>query len=437
MLSSNEPQDVPRTAGLTAGRNVELNPVVVEAVDGPGRGSQLLLTAGTVFVGRGPECDLVVDDEAVSRSHACLSLLPGAVKLKDLGSSNGTRYLGARIAEAMVPVGGTVSIGRTTLRFRLQDQPGPLCEREELCGIIGKSPAMRRLFATLDRVGPSSSTVLIHGESGTGKELVARALHALSPRADKPFVTVDASTLTQELAESELFGHARGAFTGADRARGGLLEAAQGGTLFFDEIGELALPLQAKLLRALESRTFRRVGETTLRQLDARVIAATHRDLSAEVAAERWRSDLYHRLAVLVVTVPPLRARREDIPQLATHFAQALGHDPAELSPSVLAALQCEAWPGNVRELRNAIERVLALAPAAPGAAPQSASADAFTFSTARGRLVDDFESDFLRAVLERNGGNVSAASREAKISRRQFYRLIEKHQLRTADSQS
>ncbi|MBN1206078.1 MAG: sigma 54-dependent Fis family transcriptional regulator [Myxococcaceae bacterium] len=414
-----------------------VEPVVVEAIEGPGKGARITLASGTLLVGTDPACDLTLVDRTVSRRHLLLELQPGAVWVKDLGSRNGTRYLGARVREGRVPVGGSVSVGKTLLRISpAAGERREASEREELHGLLGKSLAMRQLFADLERLGPQRAAVLIRGETGSGKELVARALHALSaPEARRgPFVVFDCSVVSPNLLESELFGHAKGAFTGADRDRMGAVEEANGGTLFLDEVGELPLAQQPKLLRLLEAQEFRRVGESRVRHSSFRLLSATHRDLEAEARSKRFREDLYFRLAVTTVSLPPLRERPEDIPLLATHFARQLTGMDITLAPATLAALQCDPWRGNVRELRNAVQRVVALGSA--GARPlQEQSAVPLAFNEARDRLLEQFERDYLGALLGRHKRNISAAAREAQLSRSQFYRLLERHKLMRAEA--
>jgi DNA-binding NtrC family response regulator len=262
-----------------------------------------------------------------------------------------------------------------------------------------------------------------------GKTAVAQALHNLSPRKKEPFMVVDCGALSRQLVESELFGHAKGAFTGADKPRAGALEAAASGTLFLDEIAELPLDLQPKLLRALDGNGFKRVGENLERTARCVVHAATHKDLQGEVKAGRFREDLYYRLAVATVRVPPLRERPEDIPALVEHFARARGG--VNLSPATIAAFQCDAWQGNVRELRNAVDRALALGDAD---LPEPVKGVAPGFKEARDKLLEDFERDYLRTLLERNGDNMSEAARVAGISRAQFYRLLERYGLKAGE---
>jgi len=400
-------------------------PVNVRVSEGPDAGVTHRFDQGSVTIGSGEDCALKLTDPSVSRKHATLELIPGGVRVKDLGSKNGTFYLGAKVDTALVPMGGSVRLGRTTLELMPLKGAAPLSERTELCGLLGRSLAMRALFAQLERLGPKGTPVLLQGETGVGKTAVARALHELSPRKKEPFQVVDCGALSKQLVESELFGHAKGAFTGADKARAGALEAAGQGTLFLDEIAELPLDLQPKLLRVLDGSSFRRVGENLDRTARCLVHAATHKDLEEEVKQGRFRQDLYYRLAVATVRVPPLRERPEDIPALVEHFAKARGG--VTLSPATVAAFQCDAWPGNVRELRNAVERALALGDAD---APEPPKGAAPGFKEARDKLLEDFERDYLRTLLERNGDNMSEAARVAGISRAQFYRLLERYGL-------
>jgi DNA-binding NtrC family response regulator len=406
-------------------------PIWVEVSDGPAKGKRCGLETGTIFVGSDAGCDLQVDDRSVSRRHLSVELLAGAVRVSDLKSRNGTEYLGAKISDARVPIGGSVRIGRCTLRFLPRAAQAPESARAELGGLLGSSPAARRMFAAIEKLGPSDSTVLIHGESGTGKDSVARELHALSPRAKQPFVVFVCAAVNPNLIESELFGHAKGAFTGADRIRVGDVEAVGAGTLLLDEVAALPLELQPKLLRVLESREFQRVGDGQVRRAEMRVLASTQADLEAEVKAGRFRKDLYFRLAVVELVVPPLRDRAEDIPLLARHFAKQVSGVEVELAGSTLAALQCDPWPGNLRELRNAVERVLTLgalkdAPVETATRP-SASA---SFKAARQRVLLEFEKDYLATLLDVHRGNVSHAAKAAGLARSAFYRLLNRHGL-------
>src|SRR5262249_43794023 len=283
------------------------------------------------------------------------------------------------------------------------------------------TPVMRRLLLSIERAAQSDAAVLLIGESGTGKEVIARALHDLGPRAKKPFVTVDCGALSPTLVASELFGHERGAFTGADRQHIGAFERASGGTLFLDEIGELPGALQANLLGVLERRRFRRLGGKQEISVDVRIVSATHRDLRAEVNSGTFRLDLYYRLAVVVMKVPPLRERADDVPLLVEHFLRECGHDGpvgALISPAAMHALMHHHWPGNVRELRNLIEATVAMGEAPPldggPAAPAGRAGVAdLPYKEARAQVLHDFEASYLRALLERTQGNVSQAPRE------------------------
>ena len=415
------------TEGIPEKNAATLEPVVIEVIDGPSAGARLRVAAGTVFIGSGETCELSLKDPAVSRRHLCIELLPGVVRVQDLVSRNGTTYLGAKIHEARVPIGGSVTLGRTTLRFSPVDGAAPVSGREELHGLFGRSLPMRQLFALMERLGPLDTTVLIRGETGAGKDSVARALHALSPRAAKPFVVFDCASVNPNLVESELFGHAKGAFTGADRARVGAVEAALDGTLLLSEVGDLPAELQPKLLRVLDQREFKRTGEQLVRKATCRILSATHRDLEAESKAGRFRSDLYFRLSGAELVVPPLREHREDIPELVRRFARAAAGVDVTLSPATSAGLQCDPWPGNVRELKNSVERAVAL-----GELPRMTGEGRgeVTFKEARADLLVQFERDYLAALLDRHHGNVSGAARESGLSRSQFYRLLEKHRI-------
>jgi DNA-binding NtrC family response regulator len=330
--------------------------------------------------------------------------------------------------------------------------------REELAerygSLIGSSSAMRELYSIIRRVGPTDATVLVTGESGTGKELVARAVHDASRRAARPFVALNCSALPPDLVESELFGHAKGAFTGADREREGVFEAAHGGTIFLDELGDLALPAQAKLLRALEERRIARVGETRERAVDVRVIAATNRPLDSMTADGRFRDDLLYRLAVIQIALPPLRDRREDIVPLAIHFLESFAHRYgraiAALADDARRALLAHDWPGNVRELRNTIERAVVLAEgphvraadlpssitASTGAlAPTDAALAGLGYTEAQQRARDAFDRAFLGAALERHGGNISRTAEALGLHRQSLQKLLRKAGLRDIDS--
>ena len=324
--------------------------------------------------------------------------------------------------------------------------------------IIGRSPAMHRIFETIDKIADTDVTVLIRGESGTGKELVANALHYRSPRRAKPMIKMNCAALSRELVESELFGHERGAFTGAIARREGKFEAADGGTLFLDEVGDMPLETQAKLLRAIQEKEFERVGGNEAIKVDVRLIAATNQDLEAGVRAGRFREDLYYRLRVVELVIPPLHERREDIPLLAEHFlkeaAKRFGRDTKPLTGEALRACVGHQWKGNVRELRSALEQALLLAPGAEitptdlfGDTTQSSAARVqdsgpgtqglltpLSFREAKDRVVETFERDFLLQALRRHGGNITKAAEEIGMYRQNFQQKMRELGIKSSD---
>ncbi|HJZ84098.1 MAG TPA: sigma 54-interacting transcriptional regulator [Polyangia bacterium] len=419
----------------------------LEVMGGHDAGLTREFTAETIRVGARRENDLVLLDAKVSGLHCEIRLDEHGYRLRDLGSKNGTFVGGMRVVDVYVNPGVVLEVGDTRLRF--DPLPGsvevPLARTDDFFGLVGRSVKMRELFARLEKIGPSEATVLITGETGTGKELVAEAIHKSSPRAGGPFVVVDAGAIPRTLVESELFGFERGAFTGADRASAGAFERAHGGTIFLDEIGELPLDLQPKLLRALERKEVKRLGAQSPVRSDVRVIAATHRDLAVEVNRNTFREDLYYRLAVARLHLPPLRERREDIPQLIEYFFRQMGEGHQRLQPETIELLCRQPWPGNVRELRNAIERavVLAEAPgessvvrareAAPGQSGSGSDDPSLSlpidleapFKEAKAQLVEAFERRYLSELLRRTGGNISRAARRAGLDRMSVHKMI------------
>lgn len=417
---------------------------------GPDSGKETTSSAAKLTLGTAPGNDLVLSDSTVSRFHAELLRAPTGLRIRDLGSTNGTRVDHVPVTEAWVADGSTLKLGNSSVRIlQLAEQDVlPLHPEPHFGKLRGQSVAMRALFAQLARLSATDATSLIEGETGTGKELVAEALHEHSTRAGKPFVVVDCGSIPAELVESELFGHERGAFTGAAQERRGAFEAAQGGTLFLDEIGELPLAVQPKLLRALEKRQVKRVGADGYRQVDVRFIAATHRDLREAVNHGTFRQDLYFRLAVGVVTVPPLRAHLEDLPLLLRHLWEEtfralripdLPFIPP--SPGTIEKLASRPWEGNVRELRNFVERSVALSGAldvsmAGERSRQEGPAAAATirldlpFREAKEAWLAHFERHYLRHRLEAAGGNVSQMAREAEVDRAHLISLLRKRSI-------
>ncbi len=405
----------------------------LEVVAGPDRGRLIEIAAPAIQIGR-IGADLNLTDLKVSGLHCELALEPQGYRLRDLGSTNGTYVKGVRIVDAFIAPGSTIQVGKSAITFvPLDDAVAmPLWHESRLHTLIGGSAAMRHLFELINRFAQSDATVLIQGETGAGKELVADALHECSPRHDQPFVVLDCSAIPEQLCEAQLFGHEVGAFTGAVRSTPGVFEMAHGGTLFLDEIGELPLEVQAKLLRAVETRRVRRLGGTKLFASDVRIIAATNRDLAAEVNRGTFRADLYYRLAVARLAVPPLRERRDDVPLLVTHFLHQLGGE-AQLPEDFMARAMCHAWPGNVRELRNAVERAVLLphhatafeTPTQPEGSGLAHVDIEIPFKLAKQRLVDDFDRRYLEALLEAHDGNISAAARAAGIERMSIYKMI------------
>ncbi|MBM4370650.1 MAG: sigma 54-interacting transcriptional regulator [Deltaproteobacteria bacterium] len=429
----------------------------VEVAGGGARGRKVAMGGFSLRLGSDPDNDLVLPDETVSRHHARLELGPMGYRLRDLGSKNGTFVGDLRVGDAILTDGCRFQLGSTPLRFRLgRDERDDEVTREHRLGrLVGRSLAMRRLFALLQRVAPSSSTVLVEGESGTGKELVAETLHGLSDRRDGPFEVFDCTTVPGTLMESHLFGHDRGAFTGAGAEHAGVLERADGGTLLVDEIGELPPELQVKLLRAIDRKEYIRLGSERRRRADVRILAATNRILEAEVEAGRFRADLFWRLAVVRVPVPALRHRIEDIPLLVEDLEDELGAGllGERVPRDVVEAWQRLPWPGNVRELRNAVERALLLGteettsrrpPGGIGGAPVEDAAGSGTgggletfwrladggvlpFREAKARLVEGFEQRYWADLMARSGGNVTRAAAMGGIHRKSLEYLMKK----------
>jgi transcriptional regulator with GAF, ATPase, and Fis domain len=400
-------------------------------------------------IGKAPDNDLVLADDTVSRYHCEITRANDGVHVRDLGSTNGTKVQGARVSEAVIGPGTVLKVGEVeiVLRPAVKNIEVLPSDKTWFGAVIGSSLAMRTIFGVLERIAKTDATVLLEGETGTGKDVLARAIWTESARAQGPFVVVDCGAVSYSLLESELFGHERGAFTGAIAARVGAFELADGGTVFLDEIGELPLDVQPKLLRVLESREYRRVGGNKTAKTDVRVIAATKRNLLREVQAGKFREDLYFRLAVVPIAVPPLRARRDEIPMLVEHMLRASGGG-LTVNQDTMQGLMAHDWPGNVRELRNVLERAVYMARATGQtdlslvALPTTGTSgsDVFVFEAGksyretRAKYDAEFEKRYVKWLLGRHGGNVSAAAREAKMDRKHLHDMAKKHGLRGPD---
>jgi transcriptional regulator with GAF, ATPase, and Fis domain len=422
--------DAWKTQVLGSGECLRIPGYQLKVVRGPDKGTVFAPDTPEISVGSAERNDLRLTDPAVSRSHFSVEARPDGFRLRDLGSTNGTYVSGVRIADAIVPSGVEIEVGESRLRLveKGDDVEVKLHPGEQFGGLIGRSTVMRQLFARLERAAHADGTILILGETGTGKDLAAEAVHLASPRAAGPFVVIDCGAIPASLMESELFGHEKGAFTGAVQKRAGAFESADGGTLFLDEIGELPLDLQPKLLRALEKRAVKPLGSEAPRSVDIRVIAATNRDLRREVNRGTFREDLFFRLSVIPIRMPPLRERSGDALVLAEAFFAAL-QPGAALPSSLRQRVTQHDWPGNVRELRNAVEQVAALGEItvdtedAPAAIPP--------FKEAKRQVIEAFEKPYLEKLLAASNGNVSAAARTAGLDRVHLLKLLRQHGLR------
>ncbi|MCE9671153.1 sigma 54-interacting transcriptional regulator [Myxococcus stipitatus] len=440
-----------RTDALPALRSLNVR-VKLAVLSGPDSGKVYPLAPGRYRLGSEATADIVLPDRAVSRQHLILEVRENGVRAVDPGSRNGSYCEGMRFSELEVRPGAVLTLGTTELKLVPEGERSralPLSSRNSFGGLVGNSRRMREVFTLLERLAQGESDVLIQGETGTGKELCAEAIHLHSPRAKGPFVIADLAGIAPQLLESELFGHVKGAFTGAHGDRAGAFERAHGGTLFLDEVGELPLEVQPRLLRALERRQVKRVGANDYRTFNVRVVAATHQDLEGAVAQGRFRGDLFHRLAVLRAELPPLRERPDDIPLLIDTVLSRLGKPPSALSDTTRVLLAQYPWPGNVRELRNVVDRVVNLGeealpdipdvPAPSSPRPPASNEDPestlslkldLPFKEAKEQLIDGFERDYLRNLVERCEGNLSRAAREAAIDRVYLRKLLRKHGL-------
>jgi two-component system, NtrC family, nitrogen regulation response regulator GlnG len=412
-------------------------------IKGPDRGESVPLRDAPIYFGSSPNCDLVLSDKTVSRRHLMAVRESDEVILRDQGSTNGTFIQGSRFKEITIGYGAEVKLGRTLLKYLPEEEvvEPEVADSDYFGSLVGRNTKMRRLFKLLEDVAQNNATVLIEGETGTGKELIAEEIHNHSPREGGPFIVFDCGAVPRELIESSLFGHVKGSFTGAITDRKGAFAEAHGGTIFLDEIGELPLELQPTLLRALDKKAVRRVGSNTYEKVDVRIVAATNRDLRAEVAAKTFREDLYYRLAVIRVNLPPLRERGDDIKILVDHFIRSFSPPGRQLAitPEDMSRLQRHSWPGNVRELRNVIERACVLSKGdslnlddafVEQAAPALGIRTDLPFKEAKGQLVELFEREYIVDLMRRHKMNLSAAAREAQIDRKHLRELIRKYGL-------
>ena len=444
--------------GIEVRRVQKLKITIVDSPDEPKIGTNYVFAQDEVRIGSSPALDLCVDDRKVSREHLAIRTDERGWLLIDLDSTNGTHVGELRIVRARANKELSVRVGRTILRLEPLEEhvEHELSSQRRFGRMLGSSESMREMFAVLEKVANSELTVLIEGETGTGKELAAEGLHEASER-EGPFVTLNCGAIPRELIESELMGHVKGAFTGAVSDPPGAFASADGGTLLLDEVGELPLDMQAKLLRVLERREVKAVGSDRVQQVDVRVVAATNRNLAHEADKGAFRQDLYFRLAVVVVRIPPLRARLDDLPSLVEHIQgelnrrrQANGRPThAPLPQTSMAMLKRYDFPGNVRELRNIVERWSVLgAHDAPGnpaggqrggaGAPSDAPAAeldesllTLPYHEAKDAWVERFERAYVSSALQNAGGNVSQAARDARVDRRHLQRLMARYEIK------
>jgi two-component system, NtrC family, response regulator GlrR len=418
-------------------------------IEGPDTGKQVEGGSEEIAVGTADANDLIVGDPSVSRHHFVLAPRAKGPLVRDLGSTNGTALNGVMIERAYLSPGAVIAIGSTKLRFEPggEDERAALSKESRWGRALGSSEAMRRIFAVLPKLADSDATILLEGETGTGKGLIASAIHEASPRKAGPFIVIDCGSIPPNLIESELFGHEKGSFTGATGQRLGAFESARGGTIFLDEIGELPLDMQPKLLRALEEKLVKRIGGNEQIKLDIRVIAATNRDLRAEINRGRFRSDVYYRLNTFRLRLPPLRERREDIALLVAHFYEQLSRGDTEPPAELIAGLMKQDWPGNVRELRAAVERSVLLGDlnvwreiSEETPSPQPTRTDgtideSISFRAAKEKAVAEWERVYVRSLIDQHGGNLSRAARAVRMDRNHLRELLVRHRIRVDDA--
>jgi DNA-binding NtrC family response regulator len=437
------------------GETLTLAKYRLTVVDGPDEGLSVCFEGRTTLIGVSPDADFVLNDPSISRIHATIEVDGTGYHLKDRSSKNGCWLGNWRVGDVYLESGSSFKLGCSTLRFELtQDEVDiHFSSKKKFGALLGQSREMRQIFALLERVAPTDATVLIEGESGTGKELVAKALHDHSKRKDGPFIVFDCSAVPRDLIESELFGHVKGAFTGATATRKGAFEQASGGTIFLDELGELDLDLQPKLLRALESRQVKPVGGLKPIDVDVRIVGATNRNLIHEVREGNFRQDLYYRFEIIKVKMPPLRERIDDIPMLVEHFLgtaiESTGRADLNIGYKTMEKLKRHHWPGNVRELVNFVSRASLLAdtdkietrhlnfqptsqpsPSAEGSAQEGDHLPfdiTLPFKEAKQHLLDDFETRYWVRLLEQTDGNISKAGRIAGMHRKSVAYILKR----------
>ncbi|MEO0325194.1 MAG: sigma 54-interacting transcriptional regulator [Myxococcota bacterium] len=445
--------------GKVVGRRLQTAKLVVTA--GPDRGRELVIDKERVTIGRSVICDLVLADNSVSGTHCEVVAKEPGFLLRDLDSTNGTKVGELRVREVWLRAGTELQVGQTHVRFQPLDTEVEIAfsPANRFFDLVGNSVRMREVFAVLEKVAATDLTVLVRGETGTGKELAARAMHQGSPRTHQPLVVQDCSAIPKDLVESTLFGHERGAFTGARDRHRGSFEQADGGTIFLDEIGELEPSLQPKLLRVLENREIKRVGGDKVIAVNVRVVAATNRDLRQMVNEGTFREDLYYRLSVVQVELPALRERPEDIPLLvrdflAEHAHRRFGDDAEEeafrVTKDAMERLMGYPWPGNIRELKNTVERAASLAEAReltirdllpasqktppralPGGTAESFVDDDVPFKEAKQRVLDIFEAAYLKALLDKHGNNITRSAQAAGLTRYHLRELAKRYGIR------
>lgn len=411
-------------------RMLTIERVVVRVVAGPDFGKSFESHDSLLSIGTRSDCDIRLTDRSVSSRHATIEVGKDGIRIADLGSTNGTHYLGTRAEHITLGLGGVVTVGITELRIR-GFSATPHTQATTYGTLVGDSAPMQSLFASLEKLEPLDSAVLLVGETGTGKSSVAKEIHRHSKRANQPFVVFDCAAATESVIESELFGHVRGAFTGALADREGAFTLAAEGTLFLDEIAELSLDSQRKLLGALEEGRFRPVGSEEEIEAKPRIISATHRPIETSIESGEFRSDLYYRLNVIGLSVPPLRDRLEDLPALARTLVDEMGLAKESLPAELLEALQDYTWPGNIRELRNLLTRALFLGLPTMGTASTESSEEVDLdepLLDAKKRIVARFEKDYLHQQLDRSNGNLSEAARLSGTDPSYFRRLLRRH---------